>query len=89
MIFEKSSVVGENSGYAQRDGTIGSRQLILLVIGMVVSVIWGIVVYFILTGRPVENRVTWSLQPPRIVKTVARNAAPANLQAARVVQRGT
>lgn len=86
MIY-KNIDTGRSSS-SRGDGLVSSWQRILLVICMAASVASGVGAYaFLSATRPVANRVSWSLQPPKSESAAARVAATASLQAAATLQR--
>lgn len=90
MLFKSSYIVTENNGYLRCDPFVGRRPVALVAVAMLASVLFGVAAFAVLTGvRHGHNRVTWVLQPPVIVKTTARSVAPAALQAAGMVGRGS
>lgn len=90
MIFKSSYVLTESNGYLRRDPLVGPRQVAVLATAMIVSVMLGVGAFAVFTGmHRTESRVTWVLQPPKIVKTIARSVVPAMLQAAGEVGRGS
>ena len=89
-MFDSGYNVTENSDHVHRRSAAEPRRLTVVAAAIVASVMSGVGTFTLLTSmRPVENRVTWALQPPKVVKTTARSVLPARFLVVSTDERGS